>query len=388
MTIQVTREGLMSLCTAGWEPRKTPMRSSSYRTYRTCPFRFLLKERFGFQRPSRLCREALWLGTCAHLCWEALMKGKTGTDNELYVVAAVKREIQKIEDSLAASGQSPLSADEKADLFAKFEVAATWVNATWRMAPIDFEKFVPLLVEEKFDVRPKSSPFTSAIALKLDGLLHNKERNEIWIMDFKTTAYPTGTFLASRLYAVQPLLYRIAVALLLEGPVWRDTLGVGNAKFAGFIHYVIEKPSIRVLKKTLKNSGKQEARLEYLDRCEEWYRGVGEFKAAGEQRSESNRTVNIQFRRFRSKDPYTPAQYEQLRHYDLACQRPVALKHFPPHGESLLPMTPSKTATLSIYQPFYDHADDEGMKRWPDIADTHGFIRSFREDNEDEGISL
>jgi hypothetical protein len=373
----------------GITPRKAPIRSSSYLTFCDDPFLFMLKERVGIMVRNRTPPPALLLGGLAHTCWEATTRGLVGPEWESAIQAGYEKFVDQIEDDLARQEQAPLSPEEHKAFRDALVIARVWVAASWEKASIDFERWEPVLVEEEITLRGKHSPFTSEMKIKLDGLLLDKKKNEIWILDYKTTSYPTGLYVESTRYAVQPVMYRIVVDLLLQDEAWRDTLGLGGAKFVGFVHYVIAKPGIRISKKTTAKEGEEAAMQEYLGRCRDFYHGKGEFEQKAQEWGEYNAPLKVSFHRFRMKDVVTEAEWLQLRQFDLACACALTCENFPPRPHTLLPKFPGANARLSPYAPFYECATDEGLRtEWRGIMDENNFVHGFREDSDDGGILL
>ena len=117
-------------------------------------------------------------------------------------------------------------------------VMARWA---WEHYPVDFNLWENMLPPETL-IECKYDTINQPIRVRIDGLLKKKDKDEVWIVDHKTTSLTPTIRAKSALMEVQPKLYRVVVQSYLED--YNKEHGT-NLQCVGIIHSFIKKPGIR-----------------------------------------------------------------------------------------------------------------------------------------------
>lgn len=240
--------------------RHPPIRSSAVHTLQTCPRKFLLEERLGLK--GKGYEGALGRGDIYHQFRAHLLKGTPMPQ----AIRDVQRTMDATRDRLielaGPSAMLPGGKDLKTILGSAeddFQVAQAMAECSWSLYPLDFERWEVLrhpstgepLIEQTIRLQDESY---GEVVVQFDAILLDKQKQEVWISDDKTTRLSPRTFAMSKSFDIQIRLYRWALQKLL-GP---------GFKVVGAVHSVIRVPTIR---QTQKESFEQ-----YVERLKQWYR--------------------------------------------------------------------------------------------------------------------
>lgn len=366
------RATLAALKEQGLVPRRGIIRSSSATDYRNCPLYFLLRHRFGIRPSSSSEATALRMGSYTHWCFEAQLLGLTGEDKTKFVQ-------NELIHSLELKGALRESTVEETT--EELNTARAWQEIAWSIAPIDLDRYRVIFTEKL--IGGTVPFFSSEIRGRLDALLLDTHKNELWILDWKTTSYVPWLYIQTAPMQLQPDLYRILIRACLEANLFRDLAIPDSATVAGVMHYVMQKPTIRISKKTAKSQGEVAALSEYRNRCEEWYRGTGEFSHLSEERGQKSQPINLS--RLRYSSPEVPARVmNRLKDIDKACGYLPVPRFYPMNESTLLPRYAKSESDLNPYYPFYACASTRDMAKWPRIIREQSFEIHYREDDEPE----
>jgi PD-(D/E)XK nuclease superfamily len=169
-------------------------------------------------------------------------------------------------------------------------------------------RYRPLLKEALFSaVTPSGVP----LAGQIDYLMYDQSTNRIWIVDYKTCTGSTTLRANACPYENANHHYNLLICLCLPQLIKMFNLP-SNVTLGGMIHILIEKPLIRFGTKDRANTETETTKADgsvstkrlwfgdplwtkYIERCQDWYNGVGEFSNLATSRKEKGSPVNISY---------------------------------------------------------------------------------------------
>lgn len=364
---------LTSLEDEGLVAQHIVARATGYECWRKCPLKFLLQHRMGLVPRTRGYNEynALDLGTWFHKSLEGRLRGFTEGGNPDEIRARSSALVQaeyatwvdmKIQEAKELN-LPPLTAEDIRAVWATASVGVAWADACWALKPLDLVKYKPIEIEKNTTVNFGGNK-NNIGGTRNDALLYDEERNELWVLDWKTTR-KTPSARASVLTREFRTLFYLDVlhSRLSAGELAPEV--PADTKIAGFINYIFQKPAIRIKKTTENKLGRDKALEEYLGRCAEWVASKGEF-----DKNETPLVVSytrVHPDAYLEKGVYT----DQRDKFLLACRVRPSLGEFPPNYSVLLEsFSPDR---LDPYAPFYLLP----VERWPHIA-REGFLVNHR----------
>lgn len=358
------------------DDRQIPIRSSLFRLLRNCPRAFLHRARHGLIDKSGR-PEALQMGDYFHVGVEALLNGLTADKLSQFLAAQWKTRVDSWVSEANTLNMDPPTQQDFDIQREKYRRAVNWAVTAWSVMPLNLQKY--RVVGTELPIRLSVPGIGSPIVIRMDALLVDTDTNDIYIFDAKSTSHTPHVRMLAAPLDFQSRLYPYVVQRVLETGGLQQ-LGIApKARLRGFIHWVLQKPNIRYLKTTEKNSGPQAAANELLARDRDWLLAQGEFHHLSVERT--NNTQPIQM----SMIPFDPHLMKdegfmvQLRELDLACRRPGYPPMFPPIGDNLIPDYPG--ASIDPLLPLYEAHDNYAA--WPRII-AENFAIQYRDDREPE----
>jgi len=232
-----------------------------------CPRYFALKYRFGLVPKGVGYSSAREVGTIAHMMMSLLVQGAS-------LDGALRAATKYIDDLELEPIQRSIAQKDLA-------MATAMTVAYWQRFALDSTRWN--VIGSEVNIIVEIPGIESPIEGTIDLLLWDREKNEIWIHDLKTTGKDPQKRQATAAFDPQTRIYRLlaegyirigaAVVLSTNERVPVDTPVVG-------VQYnVIKRPSIRQ-KDKYKPEGADRARPqtydEYLAEVADWYAGRGE----------------------------------------------------------------------------------------------------------------
>ena len=389
----------------GLVPIVPTIRSSDFESVCSCPFKYYLTRRLGLKDALRYS-EAMSTGSWFHKRFEYFELPPEQA--ELMMDQTLEKRCDELRQICKAKGIPP---DPTYNILEREErdrqMAWAWFKALRHVniphldcSVVDYlnRPYWKILGHEIKGVYKEDG---LQLVAQYDMLLYHKEQNAVWIVDLKTVGGDATERLQVCPIEFQTQHYCHVTRSLMENEVLQPALGVpSDAKFGGFIHIAIRRPTIKFgladrdfidEEHTLK-SGPRKGQIEirrkysgeprfsnYVDRCKRWYLGEGEFVNNEESRIE-NPVVNIsttyadglldeeRFELYR-------VRLDLLKKY--ATINPLP-KNFPMSSASL-----RSWGQINNYLPFYlTHP-----REWPDIIQQNRMVCDWRDKDMDESYS-
>ncbi len=251
--------------------RKPLIRSTPLSTLDRCPRKFLYEYRLGIQ--TKTYEGALSMGSIVHKMLEALFMGRTTEEASEVALAIFTKEqvrLAMLVDDMGFVGGQPIDKVLRTVEQDYFKARAMAL-AFWSTTPFDPAKYevlrtpegVPMVEQQMdFEYPGLSRPFRCPCDLAL----LEKGTDNVWIVDYKTTTYPTKMRLATTGFSTQMSLYRLALQTYLDH--WHEQGLAPERKVIGGIHAVIQRPTIGYCPNTKDKSGFHS----YIERMIKWYK--------------------------------------------------------------------------------------------------------------------
>jgi hypothetical protein len=380
-------------------PRVPSIRSSDI-GYLDSPFQYYLSRRLGLT-PIHYYSEALSLGTWFHNWFEVHQLPDA--------LGHYERKIAEARTDLEAKASVlRWSSRQKADIIQQLEHDAThareWFeiavdipigNSGTLRAHMNRPVWKTLGREVFLRVYHPKMPKTSLVA-QFDQLWYHTEHNTLWVPDLKSTGQNPRDRGAKCPVEFQTWHYLMVLEMALESGALHDQFPElpPNVKIGGMMHYIIQKPTIRlsqkdrdyneIRKEISRGPNKGSIRIEkeyygepswdnYRKRVKDWYLGEGEYETA----HQSGPPVEISTTQFSTLDDDVRHEYglhlSQL--YELATKTAIPCS-FPRNANSM-----GHHGGLTPYAKFYTL----GIQHWPRIIREQQLIPSFRDPELDEG---
>ena len=296
------------------ESRVPSIRSSDFELILHCPFQYYLSRRLGLI-PIFQQSQALSHGSWFHTYMEHFHEEESVRD-EKYLAAWKRREVEldEICRTYGIIGESKDGVIQKEERFS--EEAKAWCKALYKVRMSNGFSFVDYCTQDYWQLLgTEVSVMTDEVvprAATFDVLLYHKEQNSVWIVDYKTTAMSPIDRLRLCPIEFQTRHYT-HILEDTKAKVLEHFDLPKHAKVGGMIHVAVQKPTIKfgirdrdfeMNEKTLKRGPRKgqtiveknfygEPKLEnYIQRCEDWYKGAGDFLDKKADR-DSNPPVSI-----------------------------------------------------------------------------------------------
>lgn len=403
------RDALPFLAHHGIVPTSPPIRSSDLKLCTSSPFTYYLTRRLGLTKTFSHS-EALSRGSWLHKAFE--LDPLTGTTSfrdgpapVLYNHVLQERlgelRIQAKARGLDSETTSTILAREERDA----QTALAWYGSAARVTIHpdigSFRSYLSrphwrLLAREHTETVPShlEGPPLKAV---FDTLLHNTVRNELWIVDLKSTSLPPTVRLSLCAYEFQAAHYlHILREALAAGHLTAFNLP-DDIRIGGIMHIAIQKPTITFGQNDRpyqlvdftpsrgKNKGITRQEKEYygepsldiyLTRCDHWFQGTHEFSHLAPTR-DSEPPVNISFTPLSILDnPLYPSYDARLSliHSYATCE---------PTPDNF-PYDASEFSAKGRLTP-WGHFAINPVHHWPEIMAREGFIVAHRDTEEPHG---
>lgn len=374
------------LAEQGYVPRVPVLRSSMLSDLYRCRFLFYLRHRLGLVPfYEYVCpKESYLIGTFAHYRMEAELRDLDDDGVREFMTSVHSQE-------LLEARQRNVDLDNFLDaetIEQSYSDALTlgwcFAEAALSLVPLPLEhdggKLRVVMIEPFIRFARGTFPgvTTCPVAIKPDAVLYREDRNEVWLPDYKTSGFSPYVRMASAPFDFQAHLYKKGVQeLITRGKL--EPMGVPrSAKVAGFIHYVLQKPTIRVSKRTIAKHGLAEAQSEYRARCRDWYAGEGEFSHLKIDRTPETQPVNLSYLRGGADPRDFWAHLDEL--VSACTHLNAAPEHYPRHPEG---MTTWMGDRLTSYAPLYTMP----VHDWPAYLKSN-FVVSHRDDDKEADLEL
>lgn len=231
------------------------IRQSAAADLQRCPRKFAFKYRFRLRRKGDGYASAREVGSMTHLIVKCLLEGAS--------LEGAMRECHKYLDSIAVPEESRAAADK--DLALATAMAVSY----WEKFSLNPNRWH--VIGSEITISVKLPGVVAPLSGTIDLLLWDREKNEIWIHDLKTTGNSPVKRQATVEYEPQTRIYRIlATAYVAAGLAkTRDEEPVPpETPVVGVQYNVIKRPTIR-------QKQKQTAEA-YIAEVGDWYAGRGE----------------------------------------------------------------------------------------------------------------
>lgn len=246
----------------GLQVYRTDIHASGIQQYQQCRRKYMYSELFHLRRKGEVS-DALWMGTCFHRYMQELVQGRSNAEAKSIVSVDVAKSADALQGKADAMGFLP-GGKSISNVLAtmgegndKAYAMACWANDNHPWTEIEDyagTTWTPVAQEETFRVKFKGMPAWCRATFDL--VIVDEKRNELWIVDHKTTSWSPSTIVRTYAYSVQARLYRRMAELCFP-----------DYKVMGVCHGVLLKPTIR-------QKQKQDF-TDYLEEVAEWYSATG-----------------------------------------------------------------------------------------------------------------
>jgi hypothetical protein len=254
------------LLSRGYDCFINDIHSSSIDLFQLCPRKYLLSERFHLQ-PKGEYTESLHVGTVFHLAKKALLDGETYETTARIVAEYATNLMNEALETCDNLGMLP-----SGEAFTSFQNTLT-KDTSLGLALCQFvhenhpwpnpDKWASIATE--LPIRCKWGNLVSYIRGTLDYIAYDSSKNELWIVDHKTTSFDPVDAASEYKLSIQPAIYRLLLTVAHEYGILKNV--PPDAVVAGVAHNCIRKPTIR--------QKKTETFEEYVTRCGEWLKDNG-----------------------------------------------------------------------------------------------------------------
>lgn len=214
---------------------------------RECYRKFMWAERLGLKPKGY--QSALAIGEVVHAVIAGVLRGAT-LEQSICASVSLITDIEKtLIDAAGASGILPSGRPVVAVLdsmyrdFQKAKAIAAWM---WKRHPLSPAVWEALCVEKLLEMN--YTTLKRPIRVRIDALMRMKDTDDVYILDHKTTSLsPIGRASIVQI-EIQPRIYRIVAQSYIEQ---YNKEHHTNYKVVGFIHQIIQKPTIQFSPQTL-----------------------------------------------------------------------------------------------------------------------------------------
>jgi len=382
------------------------IRSSDYEGVLHCPFQYYLSRRLGLA-PALRWSKALSRGSWFHKRLELYRETPEVIKNATSVM--LDDRLEELEEICQAIGIKGESKDKVLDREKKdFDCAMAWYEVSMNLQ-IPQQK-VPTVHE--FLKQDHFRHLGSEVGVRLhmpsdhrsgkvrltgmyDTLLYHTEQNSIYIVDAKTTAASPEERLITCPLEFQTQHYMMTLKLSLEAGLLQPIYDLPkDVRVGGMIHIGIQKPTIEFGMKDrdceeyehtltrgprkgqveIRKNYSGEPRFEnYLLRCEDWYRGQGEYEHLAERWAMSPPiNYSLTYGTLLEDEDYEDEYYARVELIAKYVKCKAFPKNFPRSTNHL-----RQFGRMSPYTPFYLTP----VKEWADIIHAESFIQVDRDED-------
>ncbi|HPT36416.1 MAG TPA: PD-(D/E)XK nuclease family protein [Bacillota bacterium] len=240
-----------------------PIRSSTWKTCRECPRKFMFKERLGLQVAGY--EPALFTGDMFHQLMAAIYKGGSLDDLGRILAHLVREQVETLGE-LTDTGTGLLPngrtfTEQAATVEQDAKLAHAMVLAFFEFYPLETLLKTYKIVEVEREYAIKVPGLTVPLVIQVDLLLKNLRTNEYWIVDHKTTSLSPKVRSETMPFEFQPRLYKWVWASYMDA---ETPEGEPPVKLGGTMHNIVRKPTIRFCAKDADFDA-------YVQRVREWY---------------------------------------------------------------------------------------------------------------------
>jgi len=393
----------------GYVDTTPSIRSSDYEGVLHCPFQYYLSRRLGIVpvlRWSKALSRGSWFHKKLELYREPLEISKTCMNT---LLDDRLDELKEICQTLGIKGESKdkVLEREKKD----FTCASAWYEVAMNLELpqnkiptinqfLKQSHFRHLGSEVGIRLHMPKIHKTGKVMLTavLDTLLYHEEQNSLYIVDAKTTAGSAEERLITCPLEFQTQHYMMILKLALDNNLLQQIHGLPeDVRVGGMIHIAVQKPTIEFgmkdrdfeeVEHTLQRGprkGQVEIRRNYsgeprfdnyIERCNDWYRGQKEYEHLAEKWVMSPPiNYSLTYGTLLSDEDFLDEYYARVNLIRNYVQCKAFPKNFPRSASHL-----RQFGRMSPYTPFYLTPP----KEWPDIIKAESFIQVDR----DEGVEF
>ena len=390
----------------GYVDTTPSIRSSDYEGVLHCPFQYYLSRRLGLS-PALRWSKALSRGSWFHKRLELYR------DTPEVVSSCTNKmltdRLEELEEICKTIGIKGESKDKVLDREKKdFACAMAWyqVSMNLQLPQQKLPTANEFLKQEHFrhlgsevGIRLHMPKIHRAgkvmLTAMLDTLLYHKEQNSLYIVDAKTTAGSAEERLITCPLEFQTQHYMMVLKLALESNLVQSVYDLPeDVRVGGMVHIAVQKPTIEFgmkdrdceeIEHTLQRGPRKgqveirknysgEPRFEnYLERCEDWYRGQGEYEHLAERWNMSPPiNYSLTYGNLLQDEDYLDEYYARITLIKKYVQCKAIPKNFPRSANHL-----RQFGRMSPFTPFYLTPP----KEWPDIIKAESFIQIDRDED-------
>ena len=381
------------------------IRSSDYEGILHCPFQYYLSRRLGLS-PALRWSKALSRGSWFHKRLELYR------DTPEVATRAMDQMLQDRLEELEEICQTIGIKGESKDKVLERERRDFWCALGWYETVMHLETFQKIPTVHNFLTQEHFQHLGSEVGIRLhmpsnhktgkvmltgmyDLLLYHKEQNSIFIVDAKTTAGDPQNRLMICPLEFQTQHYMMTLNFALETGQFQKLYDLPeDVRVGGMIHIAVQKPTIDFGMKdrdyeetehTLQRGprkGQVEMRRNYfgeprfdnyIARCNDWYRGQGEYEHHAEKWAMSPPVnYSLTYGSLLSDEDYLDEYYGRVALIRQYVQCKAFPKNFPRSASHL-----QQFGKISPFAPFYLTP----VKEWPDIIQAESFMQVDRDED-------
>ena len=381
------------------------IRSSDYEGILHCPFQYYLSRRLGLS-PALRWSKALSRGSWFHRRLE--LYRDTPEVIASYTDKMLTDRLEELEEICKTVGIKGESKDKILERETKdFQCAMAWYEVAMNLQiPQKIPTAHEFLKQDHFQhlgsevgirLHMPHTHRTGKVQITgmFDTLLYHKEQNSVFIVDAKTTAISPEERLITCPLEFQTQHYMMVLNFAIEAGFLQKIYGLPeDVRVGGMVHIGIQKPTIEfgmkdrdceeyehVLQRgprkgqiEIRKNYEGEPRFEnYLERCEDWYRGQGEYEHLAERWAMSPPVnYSLTYGTLLNDEDYIDEYYSRVALVRNYVQCKAIPKNFPRSASHL-----RQFGRMSPFTPFYLTPP----KEWPDIIKAESFIQIDRDEN-------
>ena len=226
-----------------------PIRSSTWKTYKECPRKFMFQYRFGLKAHEYV--PALYRGQVCHWIREALWTGATHQEALVGVGRIADEMTKQLQDMTNEIGILPNGRDLEATLtehdrlIQKCRAMMLALDAAY---PINRDRWDIVEVEQLYD--HKYPGLYAHVRTIPDAILREKDSGDLWLSQLKTTE-------------VDPLSWRFGLDFDFQTKLERLVTHLAGRETVGTIHEIVKLPTIR--------QKRNQTFPEYMEEVRQWY---------------------------------------------------------------------------------------------------------------------
>jgi len=389
----------------GYVDTTPSIRSSDYEGVLHCPFQYYLGRRLGLV-PVLRWSKALSRGSWFHKRLE-LYRDNSTMALEIMNAMLDDRidELEEICNRIGIKGESKDNIKER-------ERRDFWCALGWYETAMNLDTHQKIPTVQKFLTQDHFQHLGSEVGVRLhmphtskagkvmltgmyDTLLYHKAQNTIFIVDAKTCAGSPEERLQTCPLEFQTQHYMMTLKIALENNLLQPMFDIPtDVGVGGMIHIGVQKPTIdfgmkdrdyEEVEHTLSRGprkGQTEIRRNYIgeprfdnyiDRCNDWYRGQGEYEHNAEKWASSPPiNYSLTYGSTLLDEDYIDEYYSRVALIRQYVQCKAIPKNFPRSVSHL-----RQFGRMSPYTPFYMTPP----KEWPDIIQAQSFMQVDRDED-------